>query len=131
MKHHKRDCFDNKLTIYTLPLGGCGACTVLVSRFDPASKTVKEVTANSCLLPLGNLHLQSVTTTEGLGSQKDGFHPVQKRLAGFHGSQCGFCTPGMVMSMYGKIKEKQRGGKSESGLCQGEVEAALQGNLCR
>lgn len=111
--------------------GGCGACTVLVSRFDPASDSIKEVTANSCLLPLGSLHNRAVTTTEGLGSQKDGFHPVQKRVAGFHGSQCGFCTPGMVMSVYGSVKEKQRKGEEGGKLSQAEVEGALQGNLCR
>ena len=46
------------------------------------------------------LHGKAVTTVEGIGSTATQLHPVQKRIAEAHGSQCGFCTPGMVMSMY-------------------------------
>ncbi|PSN50798.1 Xanthine dehydrogenase/oxidase [Blattella germanica] len=63
--------------------GGCGACTVMVSKFDRSKEKV--------MYPL---------KMEGIGSTKTQLHPVQKRIAEAHGSQCGFCTPGIVMSMY-------------------------------
>uniref|UniRef100_A0A8C8BM87 Aldehyde oxidase 1 n=1 Tax=Otus sunia TaxID=257818 RepID=A0A8C8BM87_9STRI len=56
--------------------------------------------ANACLLPICSLYGAAVTTVEGVGSTKTRVHPVQERLAKCHGSQCGFCTPGMVMSIY-------------------------------
>uniref|UniRef100_A0A8C3JYC6 Aldehyde oxidase 1 n=1 Tax=Calidris pygmaea TaxID=425635 RepID=A0A8C3JYC6_9CHAR len=56
--------------------------------------------ANACLLPICSLYGAAVTTVEGVGSTKTRIHPVQERLAKCHGSQCGFCSPGMVMSIY-------------------------------
>uniref|UniRef100_A0A8C3YBD2 Aldehyde oxidase 1 n=1 Tax=Catharus ustulatus TaxID=91951 RepID=A0A8C3YBD2_CATUS len=56
--------------------------------------------SNACLLPICSLYGAAVTTVEGVGSTKTRIHPVQERLAKCHGSQCGFCTPGMVMSIY-------------------------------
>uniref|UniRef100_A0A3Q2YTQ2 Aldehyde oxidase 1 n=1 Tax=Hippocampus comes TaxID=109280 RepID=A0A3Q2YTQ2_HIPCM len=79
--------------------GGCGACTVMVSRYRPANKSI-HYSVNACLLPLCQLHGAAITTVEGIGSTKTRIHPVQERIAKAHGSQCGFCTPGMVMSMY-------------------------------
>ena len=55
---------------------------------------------NACLAPVVSLHGLAVTTVEGLGSVNTLLHPVQERIAKSHGSQCGFCTPGMVMTMY-------------------------------
>uniref|UniRef100_A0A8B9RTH6 Aldehyde oxidase 1 n=1 Tax=Accipiter nisus TaxID=211598 RepID=A0A8B9RTH6_9AVES len=60
----------------------------------------KHYSANACLLPICSLYGAAVTTVEGVGSTKTRVHPVQERLAKCHGSQCGFCTPGMVMSIY-------------------------------
>ena len=60
----------------------------------------------SCTLQLDlGLNGAHVTTVEGLGSARDGLHPVQERLHKGHGSQCGFCSPGMVMSMVGVLKQ--------------------------
>uniref|UniRef100_A0A8C0VUD9 Aldehyde oxidase 1 n=1 Tax=Cyanistes caeruleus TaxID=156563 RepID=A0A8C0VUD9_CYACU len=80
--------------------GGCGACTVMISTYEPASKKIRHYSANACLLPICSLYGAAVTTVEGVGSTKTRIHPVQERLAKCHGSQCGFCTPGMVMSIY-------------------------------
>ncbi|MCL4136334.1 UNVERIFIED_CONTAM: hypothetical protein GTU68_064822 [Idotea baltica] len=70
------------------------------------------------------MHGQSVTTVEGIGSTKTRLHPVQERLAKSHGSQCGFCTPGFVMSMYTQLRNNPTPTMSE-------IEDSLVGNLCR
>ena len=60
---------------------------------------------------------------EGIGNPRDGLHPVQERLAKAHGSQCGFCTPGFVMSMYSLLRSKPEPPTEH------EIEEALAGNL--
>lgn len=70
------------------------------------------------------MHGLAVTTVEGIGSTQDRLHPVQERIAKAHGSQCGFCTPGIVMSMYTLLRNKQE-------VKYTDIETALQGNLCR
>ncbi|XP_047432985.1 aldehyde oxidase 1-like isoform X1 [Mugil cephalus] len=104
--------------------GGCGACTVMVSRYQPATKTITHYSANACLLPLCQLHGAAITTVEGVGSTKTRLHPVQERIAKAHGSQCGFCTPGMVMSMYALLRNKPQPTMED-------LTQALAGNLCR
>ncbi|TMS11619.1 Aldehyde oxidase 1 [Larimichthys crocea] len=104
--------------------GGCGACTVMVSRYQPATKTIRHYSANACLLPLCQLHGAAVITVEGVGSTKTRIHPVQERIAKAHGSQCGFCTPGMVMSMYALLRNKPQPTMED-------ITQALAGNLCR
>ncbi|XP_061572162.1 aldehyde oxidase 6 [Cololabis saira] len=104
--------------------GGCGACTVMVSRYQPATKTIIHYSANACLLPLCQLHGAAVTTVEGIGSSKTRIHPVQERIAKAHGSQCGFCTPGMVMSTYALLRNKPQPSLDD-------LTEALAGNLCR
>ena len=89
--------------------GGCGACTVMISRYDRTASTIRHFAANACLTPVCAVHGFAVTTVEGIGGTPKGgdpagrqrrLHAVQERLAKAHGSQCGFCTPGFVMSMY-------------------------------
>lgn len=63
---------------------------------------------NACLAPVAALHGQAVTTVEGIGNVRDKLHPVQERIAKAHGSQCGFCTPGIVMSMYALLRSLSR-----------------------
>ncbi|KAM3585750.1 uncharacterized protein V6R79_026294 [Siganus canaliculatus] len=104
--------------------GGCGACTVMVSRYQPATKTVIHFSANACLLPLCQLHGAAITTVEAIGSTKTRIHPVQERIAKANGSQCGFCTPGMVMSMYALLRNQPQPTMED-------VTQALAGNLCR
>uniref|UniRef100_A0A8C3JSV9 Aldehyde oxidase n=1 Tax=Calidris pygmaea TaxID=425635 RepID=A0A8C3JSV9_9CHAR len=111
-------------TKYGCGIGGCGACTVMISTYDPVAKQIQHRPANSCLLPICSLHGAAVTTVEGVGSIKTRIHPIQERLAKCHGSQCGFCTPGMVMSIYALLRNH-----AEPSMEQ--IISALDGNLCR
>ncbi|TVU44680.1 hypothetical protein EJB05_04129, partial [Eragrostis curvula] len=117
--------------------GGCGACVVLISKYDPATDEVTEFSASSCLTLLHSVDRCSVTTSEGIGNTRDGYHPVQQRLAGFHASQCGFCTPGMCMSIFSAlVKADKEAGRPAppagfSKLTTSEAETAVAGNLCR
>uniref|UniRef100_A0A8B9KI88 Xanthine dehydrogenase/oxidase n=1 Tax=Astyanax mexicanus TaxID=7994 RepID=A0A8B9KI88_ASTMX len=86
--------------------GGCGACTVMMSKFDPHSNRIIHQAINACLAPLCSLHHCAITTVEGIGSVGSKLHPVQERIAKAHGSQCGFCTPGLVMSMYTLLRKR-------------------------
>lgn len=104
--------------------GGCGACTVMLSTYDLSNKTIRHFSANACLLPLCSLDGHHVTTVEGIGGTKKGLHPIQARLASFHGSQCGFCTPGIVMAIYAYFRENPKATPHE-------IEEAMDGNLCR
>uniref|UniRef100_A0A8C4TDW8 [2Fe-2S]-binding domain-containing protein n=1 Tax=Erpetoichthys calabaricus TaxID=27687 RepID=A0A8C4TDW8_ERPCA len=79
---------------------------------------------NACLSPVCSLHLAAVTTIEGIGSVTSRIHPIQERIAKAHGSQCGFCTPGIVMSMYTLLRNNTLPTMEE-------IEEAFQGNLCR
>ncbi|KAL1251494.1 hypothetical protein QQF64_019290 [Cirrhinus molitorella] len=104
--------------------GGCGACTVMVSRYDPIQDTVLHWSVNACLQPICSLHGAAVVTAEGIGSTKTKLHPVQERIAKAHGSQCGFCTPGMVMSMYTLLR-------NDPHPTMEDIRETLGGNLCR
>ena len=73
--------------------GDCGACTVMVTD-DAGSRAL-----NACILFLPQLHGKAVRTVEGLSGPAGELHPVQEAMVAHHGSQCGFCTPGFVMSM--------------------------------
>ncbi|XP_012937557.1 xanthine dehydrogenase/oxidase [Aplysia californica] len=103
--------------------GGCGACTVMVSKYLPEQDTVAHFSVNACLAPVCSMHGLAVTTVEGIGSLNN-LHPVQERIAKFHGSQCGFCTPGIVMSMYTLLRNNPRPTVRE-------MEKYFDGNLCR
>jgi indole-3-acetaldehyde oxidase len=110
---------------------------VLVSKYDPATDEVTEFSASSCLTLLHSVDRCSVTTSEGIGNTKDGYHPVQQRLSGFHASQCGFCTPGMCMSIFSALVKADKAANRPappagfSKLTSSEAEKAVSGNLCR
>jgi xanthine dehydrogenase/oxidase len=104
--------------------GGCGACTVLVSKLDHATGKVNHLSVNACLYPLGAIDGAHVITVEGIGSPSIGLHPIQIRLAELNGSQCGFCTPGIVMAFYALVR-------NNPSPTSAQIEHVLDGNLCR
>ncbi|XP_043848598.1 aldehyde oxidase 1-like [Dromiciops gliroides] len=104
--------------------GGCGACTVMISRYDPGTKKIRHYSANACLLSICSLYGAAVTTVEGIGNTKTRIHPVQERIAKCHGTQCGYCSPGMVMSLYSLLRNIPKPSMDQ-------LMEALGGNLCR
>ena len=102
--------------------GDCGACTVLVGRLLDGELVYESV--NACIRFMGSLHATHVVTVEHLKGENGKLHPVQQAMVDCHGSQCGFCTPGIVMSLYGLWL-------TNSNPSRQAIEEALQGNLCR
>lgn len=102
--------------------GDCGACTVLIGRL--AGEQLVYEGLNACIKFTGTLHGCHVVTVEHLSPANGKLHPVQQALVDHHGSQCGFCTPGFVMSLYGMWMQSPKPSEMD-------VERALQGNLCR
>jgi aerobic-type carbon monoxide dehydrogenase small subunit (CoxS/CutS family) len=94
-------------------MGQCGACTVLLD-----GRPVR-----SCLVTMRGVDGRKVTTIEGL-AQDGKLHPVQQAFVEFEALQCGFCTPGMIMSAVGLLNRTPK-------PTEAEIRAALQGNLCR
>ena len=108
-----RDVLGQKGTKEGCGIGECGACTVIVD-----GKAV-----NACLMFAAQLDGCDVLTVEGL-SQDDRMHPIQQSLAEHHAVQCGFCTPGVLMSTQALLEENPQPSKKE-------IVKALAGNLCR
>jgi len=104
--------------------GGCGACVVNIQRFDATTNEWIAKPVNACLKPLASCDGAVITTVEGIGSERRGCHPVQERIAGHHGMQCGFCTPGFVMSAFSLLKE--HGAPTAK-----QVVESFDGNICR
>jgi xanthine dehydrogenase small subunit len=102
--------------------GDCGACTVLVGRLIDGGLHYESV--NACIRFVGSLHGTHVVTVEHLAAKNGTLHPVQQAMVDCHGSQCGFCTPGFVMSLYGLWLSTSKPDRAR-------IEKALQGNLCR
>ncbi|OJF95527.1 xanthine dehydrogenase small subunit [Pararhizobium antarcticum] len=102
--------------------GDCGACTVLVGRLVQGELVYESV--NACIRFTGSLNATHVVTVEHLAAKDGTLHPVQQAMVDYHGSQCGFCTPGFVMSLYGLWLSSDRPSRAD-------IEKALQGNLCR
>ncbi|MBN9486975.1 MAG: xanthine dehydrogenase small subunit [Alphaproteobacteria bacterium] len=99
--------------------GDCGACTVVVERADGRHEAM-----NACIALLGQIDGQSLRTVEGLHGQDGGLHPVQRAMAESDATQCGFCTPGFVMTAYAFAS----GGEAADLEV---IHDALAGNLCR
>ncbi|TPJ33405.1 xanthine dehydrogenase small subunit [Mesorhizobium sp. B2-8-3] len=102
--------------------GDCGACTVLVGKLSAEGLVYESV--NACIRFMGSLDGTHVVTVEHLRGDGEKLHPVQQAMVDFHGSQCGFCTPGFIMSLYGLWMKTPDPSNAA-------IEKALQGNLCR
>lgn len=110
--------------------GGCGACTVLLSSYARSAGKIVHRAVNACLLPVAACDGCAVTTIEAIGDRQGGLAPIQAALVNSHGSQCGFCTPGIVMSMFALLRQHAVEGASGS-LTDADVERNFDGNLCR
>jgi len=102
--------------------GDCGACTVLVGRLQNGVLRYEPV--NACIRLTASLDACHVVSIEYLSGPNGKLHPVQQAMVDHHGSQCGFCTPGFVMSLYALWMGNPDPSETE-------IETALQGNLCR
>lgn len=103
--------------------GDCGACTVAIKgNNDSHFESI-----NGCITPAHQLHGQHLLTVEGLAANGE-LHPAQRAMVKCHGSQCGFCTPGIVMSLFTLHTQQQT---HPAPLTPERLEAALGGNLCR
>nr|XP_045608547.1 xanthine dehydrogenase/oxidase-like [Procambarus clarkii] len=105
--------------------GGCGSCTVVAALQDPDIGELRTGAVHSCLVPVLACEGWQITTVEGLGNRHDGLHVIQDTLASKSGSQCGYCSPGMIMNMYGLTQQK-------ASWTEQDVEDHIDGgNLCR
>ena len=105
--------------------GDCGACTVVLGEAVEGQLQYKAI--NSCIRLAHSVQGMAVWTTEDLVSAKGELHPAQEAMVQCHGSQCGFCTPGFVMSLFG-MYQNAKGGQ---GIDRAQAAADLSGNLCR
>ena len=106
--------------------GDCGACTVVIGELQDGEVKLRSV--NSCVQFVPALDGKAIFTVEDLKQANDAMHPVQQAMVECHGSQCGFCTPGFVMSLWDLYLRREG--------CAGapqrkEIDDALSGNLCR
>ena len=102
--------------------GGCGACTVVIGEL--VNEEIKYSAINSCISFVPSLNGKQLLIVEDLVSNIGKLHPVQNAMVKFHGSQCGFCTPGFVMSLFSMFKNNK---SYDSEL----IKDSISGNLCR
>ena len=102
--------------------GDCGACTVVIAEL--AGDALRYRAVNACIQFLPTLDGKALFTVESLKASDGSLHPVQQSLVDHHGSQCGFCTPGFVMSMFALYKNNPSPTRAD-------IDDALSGNLCR
>lgn len=112
--HLLREVLELKGTKDGCGEGECGTCTVVID-----GKAV-----NSCLFPVMEAEGRSVTTIEGLRAPDGGLHPLQKAFIEHGAVQCGYCSPGMIMSAYALLQEKAEPSDDE-------IKDGIEGNLCR
>jgi xanthine dehydrogenase small subunit len=102
--------------------GGCGACTVVIGELKKNNIVYKAI--NSCIAFTTSLEGKQLLVVEDLMLKNGSLHPVQSAMVNYHGSQCGFCTPGFVMSLFAMYKNNTSYDKKT-------IEESISGNLCR
>lgn len=105
--------------------GDCGACTVVVGELDSIGKVALRA-VNACIQFLPALDGKALFTVEDLRQPDGALHPVQQAMVDHHGSQCGYCTPGFVMSMWAMYNNQMGARPART-----DIHDALSGNLCR
>lgn len=108
--------------------GDCGACMVVIGRLAPCGTRIEYRPINSCLRLLPTIDGCELVTVESLQDESGPLHAVQQAMVDWHASQCGFCTPGFVMSLFALYLGQQA---EEQPLEREQVVDALAGNLCR
>ena len=106
--------------------GDCGACTVVIGQAD--GERVQYSAINSCIRLAHSVDGMAVWTAEDIAASDGKLHPAQQAMIDCHGSQCGFCTPGFVMSLFSLYQNNTARGE---GISREQAQAALSGNLCR
>jgi xanthine dehydrogenase small subunit len=119
-----RDTLGRRGTKEGCAEGDCGACTVVLGELDAANRRVRYRAVNSCIRFLPTLDGKELITVESLQQPAGGLHPVQQSMVDNHASQCGFCTPGFVMSLFALYLNRAAAQRTD-------VLEALAGNLCR
>src|SRR5277367_4789471 len=104
--------------------GDCGACTVVLGELGADRRRITYRAVNSCIRFLPTLDGKELVTVEGLQQPSGAAHPVQQSMIEHHASQCGFCTPGFVMSLFAVYLNADGAGRDD-------IVDALSGNLCR
>src|SRR6516164_174146 len=104
--------------------GDCGACTVVLGELSADERHIEYCAINSCIRFLPTIDGKELVTVESLQAPDGALHPAQRALIDCHGSQCGFCTPGFVMSLFALYLQRTAPTREE-------VLTALSGNLCR
>jgi len=106
--------------------GDCGACTVVVAQASGGKLAYRSV--NSCIRPAHSVHGLALWTAGDLSTSTGDLHPAQQAMVDHHGSQCGFCTPGCVMSLFGLYQDSVSQGQT---VTREQAQHALSGILCR
>jgi len=106
--------------------GSCGACTVLLQAPEHSADTAEPVAVRSCILFAVQVDGHEITTVEGLapGGDAANLHPIQQALWEKHGLQCGYCTPGFLLTLIPFLQENPAPSEAQ-------IREAISGNLCR